>query len=293
MLYKNDAPYKLAENDKKTITNRFKKFPLTIIYPPGMVIKSRSPQNLKPDKPNSISFPLTATVKSIDGTDQWRYAENVIIKEHGIKKYTPKNLRFNGRLALTDKDIELIWFLFTKSEYCKGGTNQSKTPKFMFEDLITEAEIRAEKESIKSEVNALIYGKESGLSEDQLRKIAKAYFIKNTDDLSFAQVKLAIEHQISRDPKNGYQVFLNMANTDDLISVKSKIQKVIDSGLLKYNLAKKEWQWKDDTKIFKVDPTMNPNDAIYDYYMGNKDFQETLESVEKSKKQKIAKSVEA
>jgi len=292
MLYKNDEPYKLAPNDVKTITERFhNKWPLSIIYPPERIIPSRSKQNRLPDKPNSISWPLTATVRTKLGTEQWRYAENVIIKEHGLKKYTPKNIRFNGRKSFSETDIELVWFLYTKSPYCKGGENEGKTIKFMFEDLITEAELKAERESVQSMVKAMIYNTDLGLSEQKLRTLAKAYFIKNVDDLTFAQVKLAIEHQITRDPKNGYKKFLDMTRADEIVKIREKIQRVVDKGFLKYDVVKREWLWLEDgkkpSKLLKIASGVDANDAIYDYYMGNKEFQETVDVIETTNKPKV------
>jgi hypothetical protein len=290
MLYKNDEQYKLAPNDLKALLDRFKKFPLVITYPPERIVKSRSVQNKNPDKPNSISFPLTATVKSKNGADHWRYAENIIIKEHGVRKYTPKNLRFNGSMTLQETDSELAWFLFTKSSYCKGGTNAGRKYKFEFEDKITAAELKAEIESVRTHVKALIYSTELGLSEDRLRALAKAMFIRNVDDLTLAQTKLAIEHYINR-TADGHEKFIEMTHMDDLIKTRMMMQTLMDANKLKYEVSKKEWQWIEDGKriqgICKVAPGGNANDALYDYYMGNKNFQEEVEAVIMSKKIKV------
>lgn len=292
MLYKNDEPYKLAPNDLATIKKRFHdKWPLKIVYTPERIVKSRSPQNKLPDKPNSMSWPLTSVVRSESGTEQWRYAENVTIKEHGVKKFTPRNFRFTGNLSFNRTDIELVWFLYTKSEYCRGGLNQGRTIKFMFEDLINDAEVKAEKESLAAQVKALIYGKDFGLSEERLRALAKAYFIKGVDELTFAQVKIAIEHAIMRDPKEGYTKFVEMTDMNELIAARSKIQNMVDMGFLLFDATKKEWIWLDGEKkpdrICKVPPAMSASDAIYDYYMGNKDFQETVDLAAKTKKASV------
>jgi len=291
MLYKNDVPYKLTNADLKVLNDKFKRFPLAIVYPPERITKNRSPQNKLPDKPNSISFPLSATVKTNLGADHWRYAENVLIKDHGVRKYIPKSLRFNGRQLLQETDAELAWFLYTKSEYCKEGLNQKgKTYKFMFEDLVTDAERQAEAEAVRSQVKSLIYGKDMGLSEDKLRAVAKAYFIKNVDLLALGQVKVAIEHQVNRDPVRGLQKFIEMTKGDEILKIRVRMQDLIDAKKLKFETAKKEWIWTDGDKklesICKVAPGANPNDIICDYYLGNKDFQEVVEAVEKSKKVK-------
>jgi len=289
MLYKNDELYKLAPNDIKVLTEKFKRFPLAIIYPPERVVPSRSKQNKLPDKPNSISFPLVSNVKTKTGTERWRYAENVIVKEHGVKKFTPGNFRFNGRHLLQETDAELAWFLFTKSSYCKGGLNQGKTIKFMFEDLISDAERRADSESIKSRVKAMIFGEDFGLSEEKLRAVAKAYFIKNVDQLTFAQVKLAVDHAVNRDKRDGLKQFVEMTNMDEFLKIRGRIQDLMDKKHLGYDATRKEWQWLDEKgdridSICKVAPGRSPNDALYDFYMGNRTFQEVFEAAEKAGK---------
>jgi len=292
MLYKNDQIYKLAPADKLILIKKFTRFPMAITYPPERVVKSRSPKNLKPDQPNSISFPLNAVLKTKMGAEHWRYADNVIIKEHGVKKYTPRNLRFNGRLMLQEQDVELAWFLYTKSIYCKGGLNQQgKTFKFIFEDLISDAEKLAAIEAVRVRVKYLIYDTQGGLSEEKLRAVAKAYFIKNVDKLAYAQVKIAVEHQIGRNKKDGLEKFIKMTNAEELINVRMRMQALIDLGKLKFEITKKEWWWTEGDKklevICKVAPGTNPTEILYDFYMGNKDFQEVFESVETSKKVQV------
>jgi hypothetical protein len=287
MLYKNDEPYRLAPNDVKTIKERFKKFPLIIKYPPERIKKSRTKENKVPDQPTSISFDLFATVKTNTGADLWRYAENVIIGKHGIKKYTPRKFRFTGLIVLKETDIELAWFLYTKSPYCQNGLNAGKSIKFIFEDKINEAEARAEMESIRTTVKALIWGKELGLSEKRLRDLAKAYFINNVDELTFAQVKMAVESKITSDPTNGYQKFIEMTRMDEIIKTRVRMQTLMDAGIIIFDTAKRQWKWKEAEKgselICKIAPAANPNDTLYDYFMGNSDFQEMVEIVERTK----------
>jgi hypothetical protein len=285
MIYKNGEPYALTDNDIKTLKNTFKKFPLAIVYPPERIVKSRSPQNKKPDKPNSISFPLISVVHTSKGTESWRYAEHVIIKEHGVKKYLPKNLHYNGRFVLEEKDVELAWFLFTKSEYCKGGKNEGPTIKFMFDNPIQVAENTAEKNAIAAEVNALIWGKEMGMPEEKLREIARAYFIRGVDDMTFSQVKVAIDHAIKRDAKNGLKQFVELSNMTEFVKIRSRLQRLIDSGKLRFDPAKRNWLWDGESGrseiACKIPPGLNANDALYDYYTGSADFRETVVMVEK------------
>jgi hypothetical protein len=170
MLYKNEEIYKLAQPDIKGIEDHFhNKFPIKMIYPPDRIKKSRLPHNRLPDKPASLSFKMRAIVKTDKGTEIWRYADNMVIGEHGARKYMPANLIFEGEKWLKRDDIELIFFLLRKCEHCAGGDNNTKKVMFMFEDLVTEAEKRAEKKELESKIDLLLYNKEYGLPEEKLR----------------------------------------------------------------------------------------------------------------------------
>jgi hypothetical protein len=288
MLYKNGEPYRLLPNDVKTITEKFKKFPLIIKYPPERVKRSRTKENKTPDQPTSISFDLFATVKTKTGADLWRYAENVIVGAHGVKKYTPRKFRYTGLMVLKETDIELAWFLYTKSPYCQNGLNAGKSIKFMFEDKFNEAEARAEMESIRTTVKALIWGKELSLSEQKMRLLAKAYNINNVDDLSFNQVRAAIDNLITSDPEHGYQKFIDMTRMDELINTRVRLQNLIDAEIIIFDNGKRVWKWKEAEKgselICKIAPAANPNDTLYDFFMGNMEFHEMVEIVEKTKR---------
>ena len=81
-----------------------------------------------------------------------------------------------------------------------------------------------------------------------------------------------------------------MIDLEELVKTRVKIQEVIDKGFLKYAVDKKEWVWIEEgqkpNRLFKVPVGINADDAIYDYYMGNKEFQENVELAGKTKKQK-------
>jgi len=284
MLYKNDEPYKLAAKEIEAIEAFFHgKFPVKIVYPPERIVPSKLKHNRKPDKPRSISFDYKAVVMTPNGTEVWRYAENVVVSDKGVKKYTPKKFIFFGSMWLKRNDIEKIYFLLNKSEYCKGGKNQGVMTKFMFEDLVTEAEKRAEKKRLTTKIDGLLYGDDFGLSEEKLRKVAKAYFIQNVDGYTLAQVKWQLENKIN-ETKDGPDNFFRMVNAEDEINTRVSITKAVDMGMLVYeNTGKtKRWVWK--TKegiqdICKVPPDKSPNEALYEHYLGNEGFRDDVQAV--------------
>ncbi len=293
MLYQNDVQVKLNPKEIEAVEKYFhKKFPVKVVYPPERIIKSRLPHNKLPDKPNSISFDLKSTVKTLEGAEVWRYAEEVRIDNKGNKKYTPKKFRFNGSRFLSRGDIELIYFLLNKSEFCLGGKNQGKMVKFTFEDLVSEAEKKAERKELESKIGMLLYNKDYGLPEERLRAVAKAYFVKNVDVLTLAQVKIVIETKI-HETKNGADRFFEMVDAEEELKTRGNIQKAVDKGILFFDAGKKAWFWKTiegkNTQLCKVPPNKSSYDVLYDLYLGDKSFQDDLEAsllTSKSKKGK-------
>ena len=286
MLYKNDELYKLTKGDIDQIRKTFRKFPIRLTYPEGRIVKSKLAHNRLPDKPTSISFPLRGVAKSDTGTDIWRYAENKIVANNGKVRYLPVNFSFSGMQILQDTDMELIWFLQTKSPYILGGANYNgKTPKAIFEDLINKAEIKAQKMAEMATVQALIHSPKVGLTPDKLRKVAKAYFINGVDELTDAQVKIAIDMEVQRDKTNGITKFMDMVEGERMLDVRAIIQSAIDRSIIKFVPKTREWVWVDPDKknkmerIFQSTPAKDPHEALLDYYFGDKLFAQNLNSI--------------
>ncbi len=282
MLYKNDEQYKLTADDIRQIKKKFPKFPIRLTYPEDRIRPSMSKHNKLPDKPNSISFPLVAMVKSSTGSDVWRYAENRLIGSKGEFIYLPPNFFLTGTYILHEHDVELIWYLWKLCPYTLGGANYNGVkPKVVFEDLIGKAERKADKEAKEADVKALIYSSKVGLPESKLRQIAKAMFVPEVDDLTFAQVKVAIEQEITRDRKNGVDKFLDMIDHDDFLEVRSTLQAAMDRSLIKFDPKKKMWGWvmgpgKKMEPIAEITASADPNEALISFYMGNKKFAQSL-----------------
>ena len=138
-------------------------------------------------------------------------------------------------------------------------------------------------------VKAMIYSSKMGMGEDKLRKLAKAYFINDVEELSFAQVKLAMENTISRDKINGVQKFLDMANADQVMEVRANLQNAVDNKVITYMVAKKTWAWVTgnglkNEPICQIGAVADPSEALYDYYLGNRGFAQELVSALKGEK---------
>lgn len=290
MLYKNDKQIELTTAQIGEIKKKYPKFPIRLIYPEARVKKSRSKHNTLPDKPNSISFPFVATVKSKTGVESWRYAENKITGTDGRTIWSPYNLVLRGSITLLETDIELIWWLLNCCPFLEGGKNfNKKTAKCVIEDLRGAAEKKAIKEAQMADVKALIYSPKLGIGEKKLRLTAKAYFIRDVDELSFAQVKLAVEAEINRNKRTGYEKFLELVGAEQALDVRSNLQAAIDKNLITYMVQKKTWAWVTgnglkNEPICQIGAAANPQEALYDYYLGDRGFAQELASALAGKK---------
>lgn len=290
MLYKNDELYKLTMADHGAIKKRFQKFPIRLVYPANRIKPSPSKHNKLPDKPTSISFPLVATVKTNTGTEQWRYAENKIIGEHGKVVWTPHNLVLRGAITLTKSDSELIWWLWKACPVLEGGDNfNGKQAKCAFEDLIGSAEKKAIKEEQIATVKALIYSSRIGLGEEKLRRVAKAYFISGVDDMTLPQVKLLVDNHIQRDRQNGIKNFIELTEGEIELNTRSTIQQAIDENTIRFHEPTKQWAWVMDygnkvEPFVKIVPGADRNEALYTYYKNNRQFAEDLDAALKGAK---------
>jgi len=288
MLYCNDKKYDLKKSEIDEIIQKFgNTFPIRVVYPKERVKRSLSSHNALPDMPAGISFPYRAVRKTEKGAEIWRYADEVIQLDGGKKKYIPSHFRYNGVHILDRNEMELIFFLLKICPHTKGGDNwNKKQPKLEFENLIEEANTEVEGKRADAELMALIYSDTVGMDEKKLREVARALFINNVDKLTKNQVRVGIEKSVKLDRQNGMKRFFKMFNSEAILTVRANIQRAVDERYIKYVVNRREWVWCDsDGKkkelIFQLKPGLNPEDAIYDYYIGEADFRERLNSAMK------------
>jgi hypothetical protein len=220
--------------------------------------------------------------------------------EHGKKTYMPSKFLYSGVRFLERTDIELIYFLLYKSEHrflgedelADGKLKQSIRPKFMFEDLVTEAEKKVAKKQLQQKIDALLYG-ELALDEEKLRAVASAFFITGVEHLTFAQVRISLDAEIRR-TKEGPDKFFDMVNADEELSTRSNIQKMVDAKMITFDPAKKTWYWKlkegGTSIICKIPPNIsNATEALYSHYKGNREFQDDVKAALLTKNPKAGK----
>lgn len=285
MLYENRKQYELSDHQIGLVHKELN-LPVRLVYTREQVKKSKL--NPVPDKPASINIPLKVNLRTVKGLTEYRYAENIVQDAKGNIKYTPHSFSFFGDALLTELDIEFIWFILFWCPYCKNNKlkpEQRKRPRFEIEDAVTKAEIEASQKRDITRVNTMIYDRDVGLSEEDLRKIAKAYFIPNVDDLTRAQVELTLESKIfteERRKKEGFKRFLDMAKAKDQLETKGKIQTAVDREIMKYFPPRKMWMWLDENgkgsqEICRITGGKSPYEALHDWMGANEEFRNALD----------------
>lgn len=286
MLYKNDVIFELSRHPKDVadLKDHFhNRFPVKIVLPPERIVKSRLSHNRLPDKPRSISVDFFASVKTPNGIEEWRYAERIITDKNGKKRYFPKKFVLRDVARFDEGDIEKIFFLYMKSPHCKEGKNQGKMVKFMFEDLVSAADKRADERAKAVKLNSLLYGDEKiGLPIEKLKGLAKAMFIGGVDQLTNSQVRNALYAKVT-DNKVGMKQFMDLVDTDKEYDTRLAIQEVIDTGKLVYDAVKKTWYWKTENEkpqaILHVAPGKNAHEELVERYIVDRNFREDIEAL--------------
>lgn len=274
MLLKNGEKYDLTKKDKEELRKIYPSSKYMLIYPPERVKKNPEPENVLPDKPSSISFPLTAK-KVVDGETQiWTWCERSFRDDKGNPNYIPRSFSFEGKKLISDIEL-LYWF-----HYCcpslKGGKNfNNRIAKCMIENLQAEATKKANSRREDAKIASLLYNEDIGLSDDEILQAAAAYWI-STEDLHIDQVKILLEEAIKK-KKNGLEEFEALMKTDQVLKVRSMLQKAIELRLIFYHIPSRTWSWrtegnKKNIPIEKVPPGMDEHVFLYEHYMNNGNF---------------------
>lgn len=283
MLYVNGKDYRMTDDEKKALRKKFS-FPLKLVYPPELV--KESSVNRLPDQPTSINIPLRAVFTNKDGeTEEWRWCRSVNLDAAGRRRYVPRNLPFMGSANITETNLELLYFLYYKSPHCKNGAIDPKFKKrayFMIQDLVVMATEKVSAKATLARYDVLLNDNEIGLPEDQLRAIAKAYFIPNVDKLHINQIRVAIDLSVKRDSKNGIANFFELSKSDEFLTVRGKLQTAIDLKIIYFYARERLWRWaveegEKPENICKVLAKTLPENALISWYQANKDFKERLD----------------
>jgi hypothetical protein len=250
MLFRDNEKYKLTENQIKEFKEAVGlEFPMTIKYTKDRV--SFDPRNEVEVYPEAIHIRPVGNEITDTGIVTWRYAKNVKTNRKGQKVYEPNVMTLNKTRLFTKRDIEFVWWLWKACPLLKGGMNEGPRPSFEFENVDAENAIRVEVARKRATVEKLIYDE---LQEEELRDIARAYFLPGADKAGLSTLKVHLINYISRSGKvEDYNRFLEEFDQSNAeLETRSIFAKAFDNGFIQYRSSTKTWHWVVDGDLGDV-----------------------------------------
>lgn len=296
MLFKSGVQFELSSEQKKELKEVIGKFPVTIKWCPHKITPSRNPgKRSMPDKPPAGGIVTSWKVTEKNGSSSvFQYAENFDVHpETGrITKYYPVSKEFNGDMTFNENDIEWVWFLWYCYPFFREGRNAK--PGASDKDFLMEFHLPA-REKAKSiafdtkltKAKMLILDPDTGMSDDELRRMLTAYFFPNVESLTIDQVKdaLILRIQQGRNDKEkleSIEKFLMLQGNEEAVNMKFIVQKAIDKGMLEYDSKRRTWYMiiegkRYDPPICQAPINSEPKQYLYEVFTGpGKDTYEML-----------------
>jgi len=209
---------------------------INFVYPKEY-LKVNKANGGKIDKPSSFKITFRDFFGDGNGSSEYRWCNGIQSPDGRAAQYFPKFHIFTGNWTLTEKDIDLIWYLLYVYSRTKDGKNiaANARPYIAIEDKVRDANaviaLRRKRAFIES---ALLNSQEDGgLSEEKLRELAMGMFIVGADkrDPSLLRSELL---DIVDTQRGGYDLI--KAAFDDQKSgsgiYKALTQKLIDNGII-------------------------------------------------------------
>lgn len=192
--------------------------------------------------------PCTLPLTARDGLTEWAYTENAgnirRTKEGVVTLNRKSKLLRSGELMLdVNKDIDLLYFLFEKSQEIKKG-------RIKIDDIreIEAEKAKHERDAIK--LKAAIWGEASPLSaEGTLRQVCHALGISNADKGTEDSLRLKLESFInSEDKKKNVRGmttgnFLDFISMGDEVNRRGLVNKAVTRKIIEYTKMY-GWVWK-------------------------------------------------
>lgn len=139
----------------------------------------------KIDRPASFKITFRDFFGDGNGTSEWRWCTGTQSPDGRNPIYFPKFYLFTGSWTLTEKDIDLIYYLLYIYSRTKGGKNitANTRPYLAIEDVVKDAGEVVALRKRKSFVESAILNdeEEGGLPEGKLRVLALSLLISNAD----------------------------------------------------------------------------------------------------------------
>lgn len=212
---------------------------------------------------------------------QIRYYESKQFnKDREAYDYLPRSIEFKGQKTIWTKNtsMDLLFFLHYCSEFCEGGEgyNEKKTAMFAIHNpkLRAVEEVKQEKAVIR--LKELLFDEQRGLTEKDVKAMAKALFVPEVDNMDDAEVRIAVRNKVVSD-KKALERFNLMYSDDKMLEQRTYISDAISVGFIQHVMADGNWYYTDKQgdktqPIVKVINTSDTGkvDELYEYFRDDK-----------------------
>jgi len=288
MLYKNGVKYELTQKDRNDLLAVIRKFPVSIVYVPEKVNYVKEDGKEKRRFPPGVDIDLKNTVVDDKGnTNEFVWCENVSMRDKKLVYY-PTSRHFNPVNVFTEKDIELVWFLYNCVPVIRGG--KAATPngihEFEFSVPFLSQKSRVEYTQKLSQAQTIVSGDEKTLPEKKLNEIANALFVPQADKLERIELQSALIDLLEKGSSkyNKEQIldrFFELTEDSDLKKVSSLVNQGFDKGVLSLDENSRQIKLKVDDKEEKIGKkvpvTEDPKDWAIKALLGDESNLQFLE----------------
>lgn len=258
------------------------KKPYEIEYPKKLVYVSKDSENEgRPERKAMYGIPLTETNFNYFGDN---LTHTITVCDKILKTGKNKNIdrpvnkdgktvfNFRGYAILHPKDGELAWFL--------NNISSRKDIAFVEIDREGDAKKRAEDKKREITIGSMVY---TQMDEMEVRKVAQSLLIPGVDDMSESEARNTLYDKVLND-KDSYIEFTQTKAADNLLDIKSTIQKAIDKGLFSLDVKGRSKTWKltkgsEKFDLIKVGVGRNQENVLIDYCKENPDLIEDVKKM--------------
>lgn len=242
----------------------------------NQLIKKQGKSSGKADQLNfgkSFSFPSWFNAQDDEkGTIEIRYFKTT--KGFGDQKtYLPNEVTMGSRADITvpETDLDLIYFLALHIRNANSKyRDPSRKPWFFLEDLVKEAEIKANKKKLLNKIDTLLWNEEFGLSDDKLREVAKTYEISMVDKKSLDQIRVILDPLAKANPDE----FLERTNNKKDMKLVAFLNDCVDHKIIGHKKVRNSHSWyiltdtgDTDEKICSIRKDEKPMEKLASYLL--------------------------
>ena len=163
--------------------------------------------------------------------------------------FTPEFLSFGERGDISinigengTENLDLLIFFLNHPRMAKSKSGDGiKRALFYLEDKNKEAIDKVLFKKDKARMDSYLYNEETRLSDDKLITIALALRVPGVEDMNIQRIQTSIEDRCKKNPS----LFLGMTEVNDVVMMRSNIQKGVDQSFLSYSSIKRKWSLND------------------------------------------------